>query len=347
MEHKEPTGRPTLEMIAKAAGVSKMSVSRCLRGHPNNSKKTQERVRKIAFDLGYRPNPMISALMSDIRSRKQQDQSTVIAVLDDFEGERPEVLGSSWDEHLEGIRSQTVKLGYKLDVFRYRELQLDESRLSRILWARNIRGLIIPHQFRLIDLMAMDLSALACVTLGYTLIKPQMHKVCPDFSHGMQTALKHLKELGYTRPAFISQENNLIRTKQLYLSAYLADRFMSGDRERVLILERDKVTETGRLGKWMKKEKPDCVVSTINEVSDSLVKLGYHIPEDIGFVQLNWTPCWEGTAGVKNRNRLQGIEAVKLVNAAILSNEFGLPREPVVHLVRNEWVPGGSVRQQS
>lgn len=334
-------------MIAKKAGVSKMSVSRCLRGHPNNSLKTQERVRKIAYDMGYRPNPMISALMSDIRSRKKQDYSTVLAVLDDFEGKRPPMFQTSWNEHLEGIRSQAEHLGYKLDIFRYKEEHWNEKRLSRILWTRNIRGLIIPHQFQFIHLKDLDLFPFACVALGYTLLEPQLHKVCPDFSHGMDIALRKLRSLNYRRPAFLTLRNNLERTKNLYLSAFLADQFLHGQTPRVLVADRESASDPDLLDAWIREDRPDCIISTYQEAAGIINGRGHRIPQDIGFVQLNWTPFWKGCAGVKNRNRLQGVQAVNLVNASILANEYGIPEEPVVHLVANQWVPGDSVRQQS
>ena len=337
--------RVTIDMIAAKAGVSKMSVSRCLRGHPNNSKATQARVRKIAAEMGYHPNPMIASLMSDIRSRKPQDCSTVIGVLDDFEGRRPPLYQSSWDEHLDGMKAAAQDLGYKLEVFRYREQQWNERTLSRILWARNVRGLIVPYQLQIVDLRAADLTNCACVSLGYTLSEPNLHKVCPDFSNGMRLALKRLADLGYRKPAFVTTENNYVRTKQLFLSSYLADRFLAGESPLVLTLDGVEANVGDQLKPWLDREKPDCLISTFHAVATSAQRLGYRLGPDLGYVQLNWTPFSQGIAGVKNRNRLQGRLAVNLVNAAILSNDYGVPEEAFVHLVKNEWVPGDSVLQ--
>lgn len=46
----------TLEDIAKRVKVSRVTVSKALRGHPDISEKTAKRIRKIASDLGYSPN---------------------------------------------------------------------------------------------------------------------------------------------------------------------------------------------------------------------------------------------------------------------------------------------------
>ncbi len=46
----------TLDDIAKRVKVSRVTVSKALRGHPDISEKTAKRIRKIASDLGYSPN---------------------------------------------------------------------------------------------------------------------------------------------------------------------------------------------------------------------------------------------------------------------------------------------------
>lgn len=55
--------RVTIREVADAAGVSPAAVSYALRGI-NVSEETQERVRKIAADLGYEANPIARALAS-------------------------------------------------------------------------------------------------------------------------------------------------------------------------------------------------------------------------------------------------------------------------------------------
>jgi LacI family transcriptional regulator len=46
----------TLDDIAKKLKVSRVTVSKALRGHPDISDKTAKRIRKVASDLGYSPN---------------------------------------------------------------------------------------------------------------------------------------------------------------------------------------------------------------------------------------------------------------------------------------------------
>ena len=43
--------------VARAAGVSTATVSRALRGLPNVTEATRDRVRRVAEELGYAPLP--------------------------------------------------------------------------------------------------------------------------------------------------------------------------------------------------------------------------------------------------------------------------------------------------
>ena len=54
--------RPVIADVAAAAGVSHMTVSRVLNGHPSVRPATRERVRAAIETLGYRPNPAARTL---------------------------------------------------------------------------------------------------------------------------------------------------------------------------------------------------------------------------------------------------------------------------------------------
>lgn len=54
----------TLSDIARGLGVSKVTVSKALRGHPDISRETAKKVKKLAKDLGYFPNYMARNLSS-------------------------------------------------------------------------------------------------------------------------------------------------------------------------------------------------------------------------------------------------------------------------------------------
>ena len=67
--------RITMEDIAREAGVSKITVSRALSGHPLVKEATRERIRKLAEVHGYRIN--VAA-----RNLRQQRTRTIAVVIE-------------------------------------------------------------------------------------------------------------------------------------------------------------------------------------------------------------------------------------------------------------------------
>lgn len=51
--------RVTMSDVASVAGVHKSTVSLALRNQPKLNAATRERIRKIAAELGYQPDPML------------------------------------------------------------------------------------------------------------------------------------------------------------------------------------------------------------------------------------------------------------------------------------------------
>jgi DNA-binding LacI/PurR family transcriptional regulator len=57
-------GRPTIDDVARAAGVSRQTVSNVIRGHGRLSADTRDKVERAIDELGYAPHPGASSLRS-------------------------------------------------------------------------------------------------------------------------------------------------------------------------------------------------------------------------------------------------------------------------------------------
>ena len=73
--------RPTLRDIAKDAGCTNATVSLALRESPRISPETRARVREVAAKLGYRPDPMLSALAAHRWKRHPKVEGATLAVI--------------------------------------------------------------------------------------------------------------------------------------------------------------------------------------------------------------------------------------------------------------------------
>ncbi|RYD40551.1 MAG: LacI family DNA-binding transcriptional regulator, partial [Verrucomicrobiaceae bacterium] len=78
--------RVTMGVLAKRLGLSESTVSRALKGDTRIGEETRARVAKLAADLGYRPNPMISALMA-VRGKRGGSEVGTVALVTDYHGQ--------------------------------------------------------------------------------------------------------------------------------------------------------------------------------------------------------------------------------------------------------------------
>lgn len=93
--------KANLEDIAKAAGVSKMTVSRVLRGGTGYSDETRDRVVKASKRLGYVPNRIAAAFGADL-------SGTLVGMC------VPRLTSGLFGHVLDGVDRALSRLGYQL-----------------------------------------------------------------------------------------------------------------------------------------------------------------------------------------------------------------------------------------
>lgn len=343
----EPSASPkpvTLRSIAERAAVSISAVSLALRNHPSIPAVTRRRIQKIARELGYRPNAMVSALMARIHTRRPLSESPVLGViLSDNDSARFEKI-FFYRELMEGARERAFQLGYQLDQFPLKRGRNEARTLYRSLHARNIRGVIIAPLSSGSTCM-LSVEGLASCALGYTLHKPELHRVVPNYAQGMALAWAKALARGYRRLGFVSTKVHLSRTHYERYAAFAAQQamhedlaalpplifppFLSGNSEEAL----------GMFVEWFRLHRPDVLIFPPGEL---LKKVGpkIRIPEDVGVILTDVEP---GYCLVREDARGIGAGAVDLVVAQIHRNETGIPLKPKLFAVGSDWVDGFSL----
>ena len=97
------TGRVTSVMVAQVAGVSQAAVSRVFTPGASVSKKTAEKVKRAANEMGYRPNSIARAMVSG----KSRIIGLVVAYLDNY----------FYPDAVEKLSNAFQKRGYHVLVF--------------------------------------------------------------------------------------------------------------------------------------------------------------------------------------------------------------------------------------
>jgi LacI family transcriptional regulator len=348
--------RPTIRAIAKAANVSPMTVSLALREHPSISPMTRERIRTLAKEMGYRPNPLVATLMSAMRANRPATYSATLALVTAYEqvavAERASI---SARRVIEGIRHRAAELGYGLDDFSVREPGMTPRRLSDILHARGIPGLVLPGLPKAGGHLSLKWDRFAACAVGFTLVRPNLHRVVNHQYHTMRMAVRELTRRRYARIGLALWAGMNRRVDGTWLAAFLLHQNSIPAKRRVppFLPEffTDKPNQSDfetqyrpQFVKWLHRHKPDAVVGIDPGMVRWMRESGFSVPGDAGFVHLDWAPELGDCAGVDQNHDLIGAAAVDITVAQLHRNERGIPAHPHVTMIESQWREGGTIR---
>jgi len=345
----------TMRQLAELAGVSSATVSLALRGDPSISIETRDRIKRLAIENGYRTDAVVASLMTRLRTARVKRVCDKIAILtswrDRKEQREAKICNHNYIGMLAGIRQRADELGYEIEEFWTKEPGLTAARLSKILYTRGIRGVILAPLGRAVGHLSLNWPYFATATLTYTVRKPDVHRVTHSHYNGIQLALRQLKHRGYKRPGFATMIDQNDRVKGAWLGGYLAYQQTIRRTDRISPLLTSSLTfEEFRT--WYEKSKPDVVISNLAAPFRSplrmLLEMGCKVPVDVGYVSLDQVPSeQEGfkiIAGIDQLAFQQGAATVDLVIKQVQNNEFGLPRFPLTLHLDGVWREGGTVR---
>jgi LacI family transcriptional regulator len=342
------SSKASLGDVARAAGISKTATGYALRNYPSVSKKTRERVVRIASELGYVPDARMAFRMTKVRGTKRKDLLPIAWLNTDAERD-------AWQKHLflspylEGAQERCLQLGYRIEEIWTKQPGMTMRRLSQILFQRGIEGVIVPHPVKHIRL---NWDHLAGVSLEGSLIAPRLHRVMTDFFFNLQLALKAVKRYGYRRIAICLEEaidrhtNHTIRAAVHYFFS------TTPKAERITPLfytwGKDSMADAGehQVRAWIKKhwkQKPDVLVGHSFNIMKWAQSAGYRVPEEIGIVHIATDDDVREWTGISSNRREIGAIAAAHVIALIQNRQFGLPKVAVDTLVRGSWSPGDTL----
>ncbi len=338
-----PQVTATQKTIATDLGISVATVSRALRNDPRISTEMKERVHKAAAELGYKPNPLVSALMERVRSGRKLEFRGTIAVITD------QVDSDGWRKNrpthrliYEGAKRRAEEFGYLLEEFSILDFAPEGRRLSQVLVNRGIQGIYITPGIGQ-QKIALEWEHFSPVTSGYSLIEPVVCRVCFAIFEACRIACDELMARGYRRIGFHLHTSHDLSTDHRYRASYLLfqDMFPIENRLPINIAnERDK----GQFFQWLEKEQPDAVVSGNQFVIDWIREAGLKCPDDFGYVDMDWVPEKGDVAGVYHNPELIGAVVVDNIIAQINRNESGIPTHPRRTLIHAKWIDGPTIR---
>jgi len=328
----------TLGELARKLGLSKATVSYALRNSPMVSAATQAFVQKRAAELGYSPNPIASAFLQQIRAQGFDRYQANLAFLIP-QREKPNYL----DSVQEGAQERARELGYGMDIIPY-EKDHGTKRLTKMLLARGIVGLVIGPMPSMMGHLDLDWSRFACVCYGYSMDDPAIHRVVHHHYQGIRKAFQMCREKGFRRVGFALSSESDLRSNRLWSSGYLGMQHLLPKSEKVgLLLTSHEEWGPEAMKKWILKERPDIVIIHALGYFPGIFNVLKNLPFKVACAVLDREPD-DPCAGIDQQFSLSGRMLVDLLSAQIRHNERGIPGTPILSMVDGVWVDHPSAK---
>ncbi len=333
--------KATLQDVATRAGVHRTTVSLALRDHARIPVATRDRVKVIAAKLGYRINPLISALMQSRRSGRTVKHVT-LAYVTNYPtrfGWRPP--HHDRPDYFPGAAERARDFGYRLEHFWLAEPGMTQVRFCDILSARGINGLIVgrlPPGQATIDLAWARFS---CVALGLTLHAPQLHHVTENHFDAAWQGMQRCRELGYRRVGFVfSGANDSPRVGDRWLGAFLSQQHQFPPADRLPPCPAVPADER-TFRAWFEHWQPDAILAVHGgPVLRWLDRMGQRVPRAVGLIDLAGDHPELDCAGIYYDPAKLGALAVEMLIGLMHRNETGVPADQHEILLTGGWRDG-------
>lgn len=342
-----PERRPNMQQIGQAAGVSKSAVSLALRNDPRIPEATRLRIQSIANEMGYRRNPVVDSLMTQLRAGRQPTFQANLGLIN-CSPVSDLSQNHTFRRLREGVLRRAEDLGYGIEEFWLQQPDMRPQRLKQIVETRGIRGLVLIAALSpdTIDRGYVDFwYDFACSVIGVTHLNNRLNCSSNDQYLTARRATEKVFELGYQRPMLVVPPDD---------DALLEDKFSAGFysmihrlpvQDRLPVVPLDMADPSAAL-LAIREQKPDVVITNKSEFYGALQDDGVSIPKDLGLVHLDWHDGLANIAGMRQNNRVVGSAGVDLVVGQLQKNEFGSQEFPKVVQIESVWVDGPSVKVQ-
>jgi LacI family transcriptional regulator len=338
--------RITMADVAREAKVHQTTVSLAMRNDPRLPSATRVRIRAVAKAMGYRPDPMLSALNFYRASRDTAKAQASIAFIVRERNKRWDSTFYSDEQFLKGARRACERMGYRLVVFSVANTASEGQRLTRIIRSRGIGGVIMASldiNLRKLDMEWDHFSAL-CIESQH--LGLSLHTVGNNQMAITRTAVRRMSELGYTRIGLTVGAIEEASLGKPFSAGYLVEVHQHKRISRIaplLLGSHDEPSVKSALRAWVQRHRIDAVLSNWSSMPELLKSAGFRIPQDLGVATLDYNPNRGCSAGIRQSHELVGERAVEALALLMKTNQRGQIRLPNTTLVDGVWEDGPSL----
>lgn len=313
--------RTSLKDLADKLGVSIATVSRALRNSHEVGEEMTRKVKQLAKELNYRPNPFAQSL--------RKEAPRVIGVI------VPNLVTHYYAAVLDGIEDYASKLGYSVISANSHEDHEREAQALDNFLNMHVEGIIAClaqdttdySHFEQLHKMGVPL-----VFFARCCLEDMFSQVVGNGDVAAQEATQHMIETGSRRVAFIGGPNHLDmvrRRKHGYLEALRENRIPI-DRDLVVCDKIDFDVARNATLRLLEGENPPDAILAFNDIItyaafDAIKSKGLRIPEDVAIIGFTdgdtaafVTPR---LTAIMDQAHVQGTKACQLLMKSINGDE--------------------------
>ncbi len=328
----------SIRELARLANVSRSTASLAMRNSPHLAAATRERVQKLAQEHGYHSDPVVVTLMNQLRISRKVRAVEKLAYITSWRARENLKKDPNDLAYFEGATQRALSLGYEVEKFWAKEPGLTQARLSRILHARGIRGVVIAPLQVARGHVSLDWQYFAASTMTETLVKPELHRSMHYHYRATIMAMRRLRQHGYRRVGYanLTFQDNL--SNNAWLAGYLVQNHQHPDDAvpPLMLANWNKAA----FREWLTRHRVEAVICNALEPLETLLDLGIKVPEEIGYARLDLVSEGSPWSGIDQLPNEIGAAAIDLVVSQLQNNEVGLPVNPKTQMVNGIWRDG-------
>lgn len=342
----------TVRDLAAKIGVSRATVSLALRNHPRLSEETRLRVRAEAERLGYRPNALVSALMTQVRRSRVKRSGEGLAFLTSYAQKDEWREAPTVAAYFEGASRQAERLGFRLEPYWLGPLAAQSGQVARTLRARAVRGAILAPVPLGIGAVDLRWEAIQAVAIGYSFEQRAPHRVTHNQFNGMLACYARLRHAGHKRIGLVMHREADERVHHYWMAGFYTGRQVHGGASLPMLFQEDwhdRPEDRAQFLRWFEKHRPDAIIGILPDLPLKWLRAaGVKVPAEVSYAGLDINPSQVGdVAGVRQNSEGLGAAAVDLVAGGLQRNELGLPEHARLLQMDGLWCEGRTMMARS
>jgi DNA-binding LacI/PurR family transcriptional regulator len=183
----------TIIDIARELGISKSTVSRALKDHPDIKQETKEKIRNLAKESGYRPNLLALSF--------KQNRSNIIGIL------VPDIERPFYASLINGVQQRANNQNFFVVIFQSKDSYVAELNIIQTMMELRVCGILICHSKETVEFPHINeliKKGLPLLLLDRASDEHEAHKVSTDHFAGGYMIGEHLAMQGYKNIAIIA-----------------------------------------------------------------------------------------------------------------------------------------------